>query len=59
MMHAGYIQRNECNLDEALEALDKAVDDELDSRSKMESETLDEKPSQMSGTILMEERVVV
>lgn len=52
MMHAGYIQRNECTLDEALDALEKAVDDELESRSRMDSESAHEKPSRLIGTTM-------
>jgi hypothetical protein len=37
LMHANYIQRDRCTLDEALGALEKTLADKLDERSKKDS----------------------
>jgi hypothetical protein len=38
-MHANYIQREECTLSEALNALDQAVEDDLKNREKTDSKS--------------------
>jgi len=37
LMHANYIQRNRCTLEEALDALEKTLTDKLNERSKKDS----------------------
>lgn len=39
MMHAVYIQRRQCSIGEALEALEKSVEDELRCREQRDSES--------------------
>jgi len=39
LMHAGYIQRGQCTVDEALDALEHTVDDELEAKNQTDSES--------------------
>lgn len=59
MMHAGYIQRDRCSLDEALDALDKAIADELEAKKRMNSESENLNPSHFMGTVVMEDAVML